>query len=533
VGGDDEHPSRAPTTPDPSRDAAKQTTPGTSKSQQHGPRRKTDLSGAVIADRYKIIGRLGEGGMGVVYVAEHVKLEKRVAVKVLSGEFSRRGELVSRFLQEAKAATRIGHENIINVTDFGETGGGEPFIVMELLDGRDLARVVRGETAMSIERTADIITQVCRGVGAAHEKGIFHRDLKPENIFLVDKEARPDFVKILDFGIAKVSALGDEARLTRTGTIFGTAEYMSPEQAEGRDADHRSDIYSVGCILYEMLTGDVPFKGESFMATLQKQLAAAPEPPSKRAPGRVTPALEAVVLKALAKRRENRFQSLAELSSALSAALLPGAKPIDVGDAMARTPLPSRARASYLLLGAAMLLGGGFAAGTWMYLQSRMRAQSPPPVAAPANVAPSNVAPSNVAPSTVAPSTVAPPTLAPSGAVAVNVAATAKVEESHISIASHPSGADVKAGDGERFGKTPFARTWPRSSDSFEVTLERHGYATQKLRIVPDRDHEYVVELQPARRSTEKPIPAAPTTIEKPAEAAPDKKVPAELKSVE
>src|SRR5258705_3471444 len=207
-------------------------------------------------------------------------------------------------MQEAKAASKIGHENIIDITDFGETASGSVFFVMEFLEGADLAHHIR-EGAMSLERTRYIMNQVCRALGAAHAKGIIHRDLKPENIFLIERNGQPDFVKILDFGIAKMNSLDEGgARLTRTGMIFGTPEYMSPEQAKGDRPDHRVDIYAAGCILYEMLTGDVPFSAESFMGVLTKHMFEAPQPPTQRAPhANISPDVEAVVLKALAEDR--------------------------------------------------------------------------------------------------------------------------------------------------------------------------------------------------------------------------------------
>jgi len=268
-----------------------------------------------------VLSKLGEGGMGVVYLAEHVFIEKKVAVKILSEDFARKADLVARFMQEAKAASKIGHENIIDITDFGETASGSVFFVMEYLDGADLAHHIR-DGAVSIGRTRYIMNQVCRALGAAHGKGIIHRDLKPENIYLIERNGRPDFVKILDFGIAKMSSLDEGgARLTRTGMIFGTPEYMSPEQAKGDRPDHRVDIYAAGCILYEMLTGDVPFHAETFMGVLTKHMFEVPEPPSVRAPNAgITPELEVVVLKALAKDRDHRYQTMKEMALAMEEA---------------------------------------------------------------------------------------------------------------------------------------------------------------------------------------------------------------------
>jgi serine/threonine-protein kinase len=277
--------------------------------------------GRVVSERYRILRKLGEGGMGIVYLAEHIVIEKKVALKVLSDDLAKKGDLVTRFMQEAKAASRIGHENIVDITDFGQTDSGSVFIAMEYLEGADLATVIREQGPLPFARAQSIMNQICRGLGAAHSKGIIHRDMKPENIFLIEREGRADFVKILDFGIAKMSSM-DEAneRLTRTGMIFGTPEYMSPEQARGERPDHRVDIYAAGCILYEMLTGDVPFHAETFMGVLTKHMFESPEAPSLRAPAaNITAEVEAVVMNALAKNRDERYRSMRQFALALAA----------------------------------------------------------------------------------------------------------------------------------------------------------------------------------------------------------------------
>lgn len=269
----------------------------------------------VVADRYRVIRKLGEGGMGSVYLAEHVVIEKKLALKVLAPELSRRPDLVARFLQEARSASRIVHENVIDISDFGQSSDGYVYIAMEFLDGKDLGEIVRTVGALDWGKTREIVLQICRALRAAHDKGIVHRDMKPENIFLIHREGQPHFVKILDFGIAKVMGLDPNGpRLTRTGMIFGTPEYMAPEQAEGKDADHRVDIYAVGCILYHLMTGQPPFIADSFMTMLTKHLMEDPVAPSVRRPDLgITPDMDALVLKALQKDREQRWQSMAEL----------------------------------------------------------------------------------------------------------------------------------------------------------------------------------------------------------------------------
>jgi len=192
--------------------------------------------------------------MGSVDLAEQVVIGKKFALTVLAPEFSRRADLVARFLQEARSASRIGHENVIDIMDFGQSPDGLVYIAMEFLDGKDLGEIVRGKGALEWSEARAIVLQICRALRAAHDKGIGHRDMKPENIFLIQCVGQPHFVKILDFGIAKVMGLDPSGpRLTRTGMIFGTREYMAPEQAEGKDTDHRADIYAVGCIMYHLI----------------------------------------------------------------------------------------------------------------------------------------------------------------------------------------------------------------------------------------------------------------------------------------
>jgi serine/threonine-protein kinase len=290
------------------------------------PPAEDPLVGKVISERYRVIKKLGEGGMGAVYLAEHVFIEKKVALKVLANEMARRADLAARFLQEAKSASRIGQENIIDISDFGQTPEGLVFFAMEYLEGSDLGVTIREAGSLNWPRAQGIVLQICKALKAAHAQGIVHRDMKPENIFLIHKEGKPDFVKLLDFGIAKVmgSMAEDAPRLTRTGMIFGTPEYMAPEQAEGKPADHRVDIYAVGCVIYHLITGSAPFQADSFMAMLTKHLLEDPVPPSARRPDlRIPPALDHLVLKALEKERDKRWQNMDELMAAVAACEAP------------------------------------------------------------------------------------------------------------------------------------------------------------------------------------------------------------------
>jgi serine/threonine protein kinase len=284
------------------------------------------LIATTLDGRYRVLRVIGEGGMGIVYEGEHTLIERRVAIKVLREDFCRRPDAVERFRREAKSASRIGHPNIVDVLDFGETPSGASYFVMEMLDGQDLADLLARTGALNPSQAVSIVHQCCHALAAAHDKGIVHRDLKPENILLIERDNSRDFVKIVDFGVAKMSELelnldsppGARPKLTRTGVVFGTPEYMSPEQASGLTPDHRVDIYALGVTLFELLTGRVPFEGESFMSVLSKH-ANKPVPalcdvdPSLE----VSLELENVLSCALRKDRDDRFQSMQEMAAAL------------------------------------------------------------------------------------------------------------------------------------------------------------------------------------------------------------------------
>ncbi len=474
-----------------------------------------------------MLRKLGEGGMGVVYLAEHVFIEKRVALKVLSEDFARKPDLVARFMQEAKAASRIGHENIVDITDFGETASGSVFFAMEFLDGKDLAGHIKSDGAMPFTRAKGIMNQICRALGAAHAKGIIHRDMKPENVYLVTREGRADFVKVLDFGIAKMSALDEGgSRLTRTGMIFGTPEYMSPEQAKGDKPDHRVDIYACGCILYEMLTGDVPFHAETFMGVLTKHMFENPEPPSQRNPTAAIPGdVEAVCMRALAKDRDQRFQTMKEMALALEecvggdATQAWGNEPSGVGGglrepsqtfstagtaaraavaATSTTPPEEAApkkRGSGLVIGGlvALVLAGGGAA---VVLSQKKQVDPPKPVI----VDPKPVVAKPVDP----PKPVEPP----------------KPTQFTVSINTQPTGADVFNGN-ERLGVTPCNFFLPASETPVELVLKKHGWKDQPIKIVPDKDHDFVADLMPVAKTShpsgKTPKSSAPTVATTPA----------------
>ncbi|MBK6849225.1 MAG: serine/threonine protein kinase [Proteobacteria bacterium] len=274
--------------------------------------------GTILGDRYRIDGLIGEGGMGMVYSATHLGLDKGVAVKVLHELYGNQPDAVWRFRHEARAASRIGHPNIIAIYDSGTTDDGAVYFAMEHLDGQDLADVLRAEGRLDVERTVRIGAQICEALAAAHQAGIIHRDLKPENVFLTAREGNVDFVKVLDFGIAQaLPTEGVRHDLTSPGVAMGTPEYMAPEQATGRACDHRSDIYSVGSMLYEMLAGQPPHWGETVVEIFDHMASGSITPLREHRP-ELPEELVRTVHWALAAAPEDRPQSMAHLAYELN-----------------------------------------------------------------------------------------------------------------------------------------------------------------------------------------------------------------------
>jgi serine/threonine protein kinase len=277
------------------------------------------MIGQTLDGRYRITRKLGEGGMGEVYGAEHIHIEKRFAIKLLKAEIVQNQEAVTRFRQEARSASSIGHNNIIRIEDFGQLGDGRIYMCMELLDGLALNDLIT--QPLPADRLLNILIQTGHGLAAAHAKGIIHRDMKPENIFVTRGPNGEDVPKLLDFGIAKVSGNdGSQNHLTRTGTIFGTPFYMAPEQALGNPVDARTDIYAMGVIMYECFSGSLPFQGESFMGILTQHITTEPEPVAQRAAkaGRQMPVgVAEIITRCMQKNPAQRFATMDELVNAL------------------------------------------------------------------------------------------------------------------------------------------------------------------------------------------------------------------------
>jgi serine/threonine-protein kinase len=279
------------------------------------------LVGRVLADRYEIHHRIGEGGMGVVYKAMHVGLKKEVAVKVLLPELGAISAVIKRFEREAQSMSRLDHPGVVRVTDFGRTEEGLLYLVMEYVEGESLGDLLAQLGRLSVKRALRLAQLVLLALDHAHELGVVHRDLKPDNIMVINAGSERESIKILDFGIAKILEEGGEdgKPLTVAGTVFGTPEYLSPEQAVGEPADFRADIYTVGIILYELITGQRPFEAENRMEIIAKHISAKPKPVTTALPMPSLPKeLDDAVLHALEKSPEGRYQTAMEFYTALS-----------------------------------------------------------------------------------------------------------------------------------------------------------------------------------------------------------------------
>lgn len=276
-----------------------------------------DYKGLTLEGKYHIRELLGEGGMGRVYRGEHVLIGRQVAVKFLHAELASNEEVVRRFYREAQSAAAIRHKNVIDVLDVGVSPEGEPFLVMEYLEGESLSAMIARVGVLDVATACGILEPALNALQAAHDHGIVHRDLKPDNIFIAHQAGEPPTIKLIDFGISKINEAVGQTKLTKDGSLLGTPEYMSPEQARGAaDLDHRSDLYSMGVILYEMLTGGRPFVGESYGELLVSVLTEEPRPPHDVNPDFPDEAA-AVIGPALARDPADRFQTAAEMLEAL------------------------------------------------------------------------------------------------------------------------------------------------------------------------------------------------------------------------
>jgi len=482
---------------------------------------------------YTITAKLGEGGMGVVYLAEHPVIGRKVAMKAIHPELSRNPEVVSRFVTEAKAVNQIGNEHIVDIHDFGTTPDGDFYFIMEFLQGEALSDRIKREAPIDPARALDIAAQVADALAASHAHGIIHRDLKPENIFLIRKGNTNDFVKVLDFGLAKLT-LGEDkvSHKTRTGSVMGTPYYMSPEQCEGRpNIDQRADVYSLGVILFEMMTRQVPFGGEGYGEIIVKHITA-PVPSPRALNPRLSAAHEAILMRALAKNRDERFRGMEDFRVAmldperyaLAPSIVPTPGPLsgygtDAGMAPTRlmdsqpsakvalsegagpaphvAPVPSSSREAAvsaegeeaipkshgaLLIGilAAALVAGGVAA----FLVVRSGSSGPP---ATVQQAVSKPAPAPAPP---------PPEAAP--------APPAKVT---IKFRSEPIGAVVaRADNGEQLGVTPFEIEVHQEKSPLAVVFKKPDFKDAARSIVPQESGLLDATLEAATAAAPKPL---------------------------
>ncbi len=281
---------------------------------------KDELLGTILNDRYRVLSEVGRGGMSIVYKGLHEMMDRTVAIKMLQTQHVTDQLSIKRFQQEAQAASHLQHPHVITVYDCGVVATGQPYIVMDFLEGQSLSDVVKAENYIDYQRAIPIFISATEALEHAHQKGVIHRDLKSSNIMLVEVEGRRDFVKVVDFGIAKLTTASGKTpqNLTQTGEIFGSPIYMSPEQCLGLNLDSRSDIYSMGAVLYETLTGFPPLMGDTIYATMKMHVSQMPEPFNKIRPDlRIPEQLEKITFKALAKKPEQRFQTMQEMRDAL------------------------------------------------------------------------------------------------------------------------------------------------------------------------------------------------------------------------
>jgi serine/threonine-protein kinase len=491
-------PPPAPVTPDPSEARDSREIQRNVSVVPPGPASDRYL-GCTIDNRYKVEGIVGEGGMGVVYQCRHKIINKRVALKILRADLARDAEVTERFLMEAKAASAIDDEHIIDISDFGQLPDGAAYFVMEFLDGTPLSQLSGSGKPMAPARIVHIALQLAEGLAAAHRMGIVHRDLKPDNVFLITRGKEPDFVKILDFGIAKVSTRAT-GRLTQVGSVFGTPHYMSPEQAAGAPLDQRGDIYALGVILYEMVTGHVPFDADNFVGILSQQLYQAPIRPRERAPDvAIPPGLEALIMRCLEKKPEDRFQSMHEVHSDLldlqaqnlDALPVPWSQqhegsapgyqiPANEPELSTNSLRPPRRWPLYVAIAAPLLLVGSVFALQVSSRQEAAQRASEKAVALPP-------APEPTPQPVVEPP--APPIAAPEPATTKVILGVA------------PTSAHVFRGDTD-LGTSPVVIDVPSGSE-LDVEIRHPDYKTRRL-VLDGKDSRLAIELEPLKKSKAK-----------------------------
>jgi len=483
---------------------------------------------------YRVTELIGEGGMGVVYLAEHPAIGRRAAVKILRPGLTDNPEILKRFFNEARAANAIRHPGIVEVFDCGTLPSGVSYIVMELLEGENLAARLRRAARMRHPDARRIAAQTASALAAAHAAGIVHRDLKPDNLYLVpdDRDAALEMVKVLDFGIAKLGQQGSNVSSvrTRTGSVMGTPAYMSPEQCRGtREIDHRTDIYALGVILYEMVCGRPPFVSEGFGEMVHLHIAAPPPPPRTIEPS-VPEDLERLILWCLAKEPDDRVQTMTDVHAALTGRPTPPSRATAPTARTPRQPAPPAIPTTFTQAGAGAL-------ATDVTPRSRRKAPAivlgVVAIGAVALLTRGSWMPRSSDTVTVAPAATAPAN-PPPAAAAAPTAPTAPAAPATVTaaIVSDPPGARVvREKDGAVIGMTPFRETWPSGDGVRKLRLELDGYRTEAVAVPLDRGVDLsfalrkVAQAEPRKHkdTTHGPAskvphaPAAPAAAPKPA----------------
>jgi serine/threonine-protein kinase len=463
-----------------------------------------DLAVGTVVGEYRVEAKIGHGGFGTVYRAVHPLIGKSVAIKVLHRQFSANADMVNRFISEARAVNQIRHRGIIDIFSFGALADGRQYYVMELLEGMTLDELLEKRGRLSIDQTIPILRGVARALDAAHAAGVAHRDLKPENIFLTfDEDGRPA-PKLLDFGIAKLLDPGSQPR-TQTGTPMGTPKYMSPEQARGVGVDHRTDVYSLGVMTFEMLTGEVPFKGEAVMDILLKQITETPPKPSS-INDTLPPEIDVAVLHMLAKEVDERPKTLTlavdELASAAGfSPSQPTPSTTDLAEIMrAHQSEPKKG------MGTAKTLPQHPTGPTFVGSTSEIGTSIPPsyrkwtvPVVAAASLVVGIIvvlaiwkgtshSESYAAPPSTTPATTSAPSVAPTVSVAV------PKKDIGLTVRGAPNGAEIWLGE-EKLGAAPGPVRVPHGVGTVKITIKASGFQAKEVPVETVDDTTVVVSL--------------------------------------
>ena len=432
------------------------------------------LLGRTIAGRFTLLSRIGVGGMGTVYRAEQASMGRMVAVKILKATLNRETDTVTRFHREAKATSLLQHPNTVTVFDFGQTKDGLLFLVMELLEGELLTKMLERRGPVPLDHAVRIARQILGSLGEAHEQGIIHRDLKPDNVFLTRLTDGAEHIKVLDFGIAKVfqKEMRVDALETQAGIVFGTPRYMSPEQAQSKPLDGRSDLYTVGVLLYQMVTGAPPFPDEDAVVVMARHIKTRPLRPSELRPALLIPqAVDDVLMRSLEKDPTRRPQTAQEFAAALEGCTAQIALPPSQRPLYARRPRSSRAPILAAAGAAALLVAG---VGLFALGNRTSRSATPPPVAT--------------------------TTLAGS-AGSTDPGPAPAVRFARIRIDTTPPDADVRR-EGVLLGTSPIESMETVSEVPVRFTITRAGFDEEERRVVPTRDMVLSVQLAPSASAT-------------------------------